>query len=224
MPDKRSQIFDLSWRSWPELDSVPNKQDEWTTASILDKTVETIEYLDSIFLNIVAVPVLSSPPSPESNVVVHSNESLIPGRLWETTLNWGKGFSFSKGVVLEIVLLPRKVNMMGKTFWSSFVQDCSLSLAERWTIREIRWQSNSVLTYSLLTDVLGNPSSTFWFAGLYNQWDGDPNWTAKIQPYGPQKSITDHRRRERSCSSPERGVHVIIMFPFSVSIVFLNVR
>ena len=30
----------------------------------------------------------------------------------------------------------------------------SLSLAERWTITEIRRQSNSVLTYSLLTDVL----------------------------------------------------------------------
>ena len=29
-----------------------------------------------------------------------------------------------------------------------------LSLAERWTITEIRQQSNSVLTYSLLTDVL----------------------------------------------------------------------
>ena len=30
----------------------------------------------------------------------------------------------------------------------------SLSLAERWTITEIRRPSNSVLTYSLLTDVL----------------------------------------------------------------------
>ena len=50
-------------------------------ATILDKTVEKIVYLDSIFLNIVAVPVLPSPPSPESNVVVYSKESLIPGRL-----------------------------------------------------------------------------------------------------------------------------------------------
>ena len=83
----------------------------WT---ILDKTVEQIVYLDSIFLNIVAVPVLLSPPSPESNVVVYSKESLIPGRLWEATLNWGKGFSFRKGVVLEIVSLRRKVDMMGK--------------------------------------------------------------------------------------------------------------
>ena len=48
------------------------------TATILDKTVEKIVYLDSIFLNIVAVPVLPSPPSPESNVVVYSKESLIP--------------------------------------------------------------------------------------------------------------------------------------------------
>ena len=66
------------------------------------------------------IPVLPSRPSPESNVVVYSKESLIPGRLWEATLNWGKGFSFRKGVVLEIVLLRRKVDMMGKTFSSSF--------------------------------------------------------------------------------------------------------
>ena len=45
----------------------------------------------------------------------------------------------------------------------------------------------------------GNPSSTFWFAGLYIQWNWDPKWT-------------------------EKGVHLIVMFPFSVSIVFLNVR
>ena len=90
----------------------------------MDKTVKKIVYLDSIFLNIVAVPVLPSPPSPESNVVVYSKESLIPGRLWETTLNWGKGFSFRKGVVLEIVLLRRKVDMMGKAYSSGFVRDC----------------------------------------------------------------------------------------------------
>ena len=94
-------------------------------ATILDKTVAKIVYLDSIFLNIKAVPVLPSPPSPESNVVVYSKESLIPGRLWEATLNWGKGFSFRKGVVLEIVLLCRKVDMMEKTFPSSVVWDCS---------------------------------------------------------------------------------------------------
>ena len=86
--------------------------------------MEIIVYLDSIFLNIVAVRVLPSPPSPESNVDVYSKESLIPGRLWEATLNWGKGFSFCRGVVLEIVLLRRKVDMMEKTFSSSFVQDC----------------------------------------------------------------------------------------------------
>ena len=64
------------------------------TATILDKTVEKIVYLDSIFLNIVAVAVLPSPPSPESNVVVYSKESLIPGRFWEATLNWGKRVFF----------------------------------------------------------------------------------------------------------------------------------
>ena len=80
------------------------------------------------FLKIVAVPVLSSPPSTESNVVVYSKESLIPGRFWEATLNRGKGFSSRKGVVLEIVLLRRKVDMMGKTFSSSFVRDCGFIL------------------------------------------------------------------------------------------------
>ena len=94
----------------------------------MDKTVERIVYLDSIFLKIVAVAVLPSPPSPESNVVVYLNESLIPGRLWEATLNRGKGFSSRKGVVLEIVLWRRKVDMMGKTFSTSFVRDCSFSL------------------------------------------------------------------------------------------------
>ena len=94
----------------------------------MDKTVEKIVYLGSIFLKIVAVPVLPSPPSPESNVVVYSKESLIPGRFWEATLNRGKGFSSRKGVVLEMVLLRRKVDMMGKTFSSSFVRDCSLFL------------------------------------------------------------------------------------------------
>ena len=36
----------------------------------------------------------------------------------------GEGVSFRKGVVLEIVLLCRKVDMMGKPFSSSFVWDC----------------------------------------------------------------------------------------------------
>ena len=95
-----------------------------TLYTILDKTVAKIVYLDSIFLKIVAVPVLPHPPSPKSNVVVYSKESLIPGGLWEATLNRGKGFSSRKGVVLEIVLLRKKVAMMGKTFSSSFVRDC----------------------------------------------------------------------------------------------------
>ena len=95
-----------------------------TLATILDKTVEKLVYLDSLFLNIVVVPVLPYSPSPESNVVVYSKESPIPGRLWEAILNWGKGLSIPKGVVLEIVLLRRKVDMMGETFSSSFVRDC----------------------------------------------------------------------------------------------------
>ena len=51
-----------------------------TQTTILDKTVEKSVYLGNIFLNIVAVPVLPSPSSPESNVV-YSKESLIPGCL-----------------------------------------------------------------------------------------------------------------------------------------------
>ena len=43
----------------------------------------------------------------------------------------------------------------------------------------------------------------------------------KIQPYNPQKSFTDHRRREWSCFSPEKGV--IITLPISVRM-FLNVQ
>ena len=46
-------------------------------------------------------------------------KSLIPGRLQEAALNWGKGISFRKAVVLEIVLLRRIVYIMGKAFSSS---------------------------------------------------------------------------------------------------------
>ena len=88
----------------------------------MDKTVEKIVYLGNIFLNTLAVSVLPS----KSNVVVYSKENLIPGRLWEAMLNWGTQISFRKGVVLEIVLLRRKVDMMGKPFSSSFVRDCRL--------------------------------------------------------------------------------------------------
>ena len=63
-------------------------------STILDKTVEKIVYVDSIFLNIVAVPVLPSPPSPESNVVVYSKESLIPGRLSGSNIELGEGVFF----------------------------------------------------------------------------------------------------------------------------------
>ena len=59
---------------------------------------------------------------------MYSKESLIPGHLWEATLIWRKRFPFRKGVILEIVLLGRKVDMMGKTFSSSFVRDCSYLL------------------------------------------------------------------------------------------------
>ena len=44
----------------------------------------------------------------------------------------GKGFSFLKGVALEIVLLRGKVDMMGETFSSSFVWDCSTEVLAQW--------------------------------------------------------------------------------------------
>ena len=67
----------------------------------------------------------SHSPSPRKQCCVFK-KSLIPGRLQEAALNWGKGISFRKAVVLEIVLLRRIVYIMGKTFSSSFVRDCSL--------------------------------------------------------------------------------------------------
>ena len=40
------------------------------------------------------------------------------------------------------------------SFYKTSESSATLSLAERWTIKEIRGQSNSLLTYSLLTDIL----------------------------------------------------------------------
>ena len=98
--------------------------------TILDKTVEKIEYLDSIFLNIVAVPVLSSPSSPESNVVVACvlKRKPDPWAFVGSNIELGEGVFSPQCVVLEIVLLRRKVDMVGKTFSSSFVWDCRLQL------------------------------------------------------------------------------------------------
>ena len=67
----------------------------------------------------------SHSPSPRKQCCVFK-KSLIPERLQEAALNWGRGISFRKAVVLEIVLLRRIVYIMGKTFSSSFVRDCSL--------------------------------------------------------------------------------------------------
>ena len=40
------------------------------------------------------------------------------------------------------------------SFYKTSESTATLSLEERWTIKEIRRQPNSVLTYSLLTDIL----------------------------------------------------------------------
>ena len=48
-----------------------------------------------------------------------------------SNIELGEGVFFpSFGVVLEIVLLRRKVDMMGKTFSSSFVRDCRFNDVE----------------------------------------------------------------------------------------------
>ena len=58
---------------WPcEIQSTYNLGQNWRENCILEK---------HLILNIVDVPVLPSPPSPESNVVVYSKKSLIPGLL-----------------------------------------------------------------------------------------------------------------------------------------------
>ena len=59
--------------------------------TILDKTVGKIVYLDIIFLNIVAVPVLPSPPSLESNVVVPD-----PWAFVESNIELGEGVFFPR--------------------------------------------------------------------------------------------------------------------------------
>ena len=68
------------------------------------------------------------PPPTGSSVVVSLKESLIPGRLQEATLDWGKGLYLRKAIDLETVLLRKVVRINKKTFSSSFVRDCSLTL------------------------------------------------------------------------------------------------
>ena len=62
--------------------------------TILDKTDEKIVYLGSIFLNIVAVPVLYSPPSPESDVVVYSKRKPDPWAFVGSNIELGEGDFF----------------------------------------------------------------------------------------------------------------------------------
>ena len=59
-----------------------------------------------------------------------SKESRIPKRLYEATLNWGRGFSLRKAVHMEKVLLRQVVRINENIFSSSFVQDC-ISLESR---------------------------------------------------------------------------------------------
>jgi len=67
----------VNWLNYKQERAVNQKK----SATTLDKTVEKIAYLGSIFLNILAITDFPSPPSPGSNVVVYSKESLIPQRL-----------------------------------------------------------------------------------------------------------------------------------------------
>ena len=63
-------------------------------STILDKTVEKIVYLGNIFLNIIAVPVLPSPPSHESNVVVYSKKKPDPWAFVGSNIELGEGLFF----------------------------------------------------------------------------------------------------------------------------------
>ena len=63
-------------------------------AIILDKTVEKIVYLESIFLNIVALPVLPSPPSPSPESIFKRKPD--PWTFVESNIELGEGVSFSK--------------------------------------------------------------------------------------------------------------------------------
>ena len=66
--------------------------------------------------------------------------------LWLETFSWTLPDTLSLSLT-GIRLGPKQARRVNDS-------TASLSLAERWTITEIRRQSNSVLTYSLLTDVL----------------------------------------------------------------------
>ena len=75
-----------SGNSWKELFTAPPEAlacsiNTPASYNLGQTAVEKIVCLDSIFLDIVAVPIRPSPRSPESNVVVYSKENLIPGRL-----------------------------------------------------------------------------------------------------------------------------------------------
>ena len=66
--------------------------------------------------------------------------------LWLETFSWTLPDSLSLSLT-GIRLGPKQARRANDS-------TTSLSLAERWTITEIRRPSNSVLTYSLLTDIL----------------------------------------------------------------------
>ena len=69
--------------------------------TVLDKTVEKSAYLGEggIFSKLRSRPILPSPPPPGSSVVGSSKESRIPKYLWEATLNWGRGFFYTKPLI-----------------------------------------------------------------------------------------------------------------------------
>ena len=73
-------------------------------ATILDKTVEKMVYLDSIFLNIVPVPVLPSFPKKQCCCVFKRKPDA-----WAfvgSNIELGEGVFSPQYVVLEIALLP----------------------------------------------------------------------------------------------------------------------
>ena len=89
--------------------------------------LDKITCLESIFLDIKAVAILPSPSRWKQCCCVFKRKP-DPGRLQEATLDWGKGLYLRKAIDLETVLLRKVVRINKKTFSSSFVRDCSLTL------------------------------------------------------------------------------------------------
>ena len=118
--------FFFSWSSPPP--PPPNSR-----PPILDKTVEKIVYLDSIFSKHRSCAGSSLSLFPWKQCCCVFKRKPEPWAFVGSNIELGEGDFSPQYVVLEIVLLRRKVDMMGKTFSSSFVRDWRLQLFFIWS-------------------------------------------------------------------------------------------